>query len=96
MGRKRSCNKRRRKGFYIALTWGSLAQINKHGLDVKEGKSFGMGNKSHVSVDMGSGLIESIAATPANVSDQAGFKHVCPKHNEMVFADKAYCGTVAK
>lgn len=54
-------------------------------------KKFWYGYKSHVSVDMGSGLIESIAATPANVSDQAGFKHVCPKHNEMVFADKAYC-----
>ena len=49
-------------------------------------KKFWYGYKSHVSVDMGSGLIESIAATPANVSDQAGFKHVCPKHNEMVFA----------
>jgi IS5 family transposase len=36
-------------------------------------------------------LIDSIAATPANVSDQEGFSHVCPRSGEMVFADKAYC-----
>ena len=57
-----------------------------------KGKSkFWFGYKGHVGVDMGSGLIESIAATPANVSDQSGFQHVCPKDGQMVFGDKAYC-----
>jgi IS5 family transposase len=57
-----------------------------------KGKSkFWFGYKGHVSVDMGSGLIERIAATPANISDQEGFSHVCPRGGEMVFADKAYC-----
>ena len=40
---------------------------------------------------MGSGLIESAALMPANVSDQAGFKHICPRGGEMVFSDKSYC-----
>ena len=39
---------------------------------------------------MGSGLINKIAVTPANVTDQAGLKHVCPDSG-MVFADKQYC-----
>lgn len=52
---------------------------------------FWFGYKGHVSVDMGSNMIESIAATPANISDQAGFAHVVPRDGEMVFADKAYC-----
>lgn len=57
-----------------------------------KGKSkFWFGYKGHVCADMGSGLIERIAATPANISDQEGFKHVCPRNGEMVFADKAYC-----
>ena len=57
-----------------------------------KGKSkFWFGYKGHVSVDMGSMLIDRIAATPANISDQAGFAHVCPRSGEMVFADKAYC-----
>ena len=57
----------------------------------KGNSKFWFGYKGHVSVDMGSMLIDSIAATPANVSDQAGFAHVCPRSGEMVFADKAYC-----
>ncbi len=57
-----------------------------------KGKSkFWFGYKGHVSVDMGLMLIERIAATPANISDQAGFAQVCPRSGEMVFADKAYC-----
>ena len=57
-----------------------------------KGKSkFWFGYKGHVCADMGSGLIERIAATPANISDQEGFARVCPRAGEMVFADKAYC-----
>ena len=44
-----------------------------------KGKSkFWFGYKGHVSVDMQSNLIETIAATPANVTDQEGFDRVCP------------------
>ena len=57
-----------------------------------KGKSkFWFGYKGHVGVDMGSGLIERAALTPANVSDQSGFKSICPRDGQMVFADKAYC-----
>ena len=57
-----------------------------------KGKSkFWYGYKGHVTADMGSMLIEHIAATPANVTDQEGFALVCPKGGEMIFADKAYC-----
>ncbi len=51
---------------------------------------FWFGYKKHTSVDMGSGLIKDIAVTPANTTDQEGFKHVCPDGG-MVFADKQYC-----
>ncbi len=57
-----------------------------------KGKSkFWYGYKAHVCADMQSMLIERIAVTPANLSDQEGFAHVCPRGGEMVFADKAYC-----
>ena len=51
---------------------------------------FWYGYKKHVSVDMGSGLIEKIAVTPANVPDQDGVALICPD-GRMVFGDKAYC-----
>lgn len=51
---------------------------------------FWFGYKKHASVDMGSGLIKEIVGTPANTTDQEGFKHICPDSG-MVFADKQYC-----
>ena len=57
----------------------------------KGNSKFCFGYKGHVGIDMGSGLIESAAVTPATVSDQAGFKSICPREGQMVFADKAYC-----
>lgn len=36
------------------------------------------GYKEHASVDMQSGLINKVAATPANVDDAKGLRHVCP------------------
>ena len=36
------------------------------------------GYKEHTSVDMQSGLINKVAATPANVDDAKGLRHVCP------------------
>jgi IS5 family transposase len=71
--------------------------IKKHAADPQarfgcKGKGkFWYGYKGHVGVDMGSGLIERVAVTPANISDQEGFKHICPREGQMVFADKAYC-----
>ena len=62
------------------------------GLFVCKGKSkFWFGYKGHIGVDMGSGLIESAALTPATISDQVGFKFSCPRDGQMVFGDKAYC-----
>lgn len=51
---------------------------------------FWYGYKRHASVEMGSGLIECVAVTPANVTDQDGLHYVCPKER-IVFGDKAYC-----
>jgi len=51
---------------------------------------FWYGYKRHVAVDMGSGLINKVAVTPANVSDQEGLKYICPRRG-MIFADKQYC-----
>jgi len=51
---------------------------------------FWYGYKRHQGVDMGSGLIEKVAVTPANVGDDKGFKHICPEGG-MVFGDKSYC-----
>jgi len=48
------------------------------------------GYKQHVSVDMQSGLINKIAATPANVTDAEGLKHICPNQG-AAYADKGYC-----
>ncbi len=49
------------------------------------------GYKRHVSVDAKAGVVTKVAVTPANVSDGAGLKHVCPKSG-MILADKAYSG----
>lgn len=51
---------------------------------------FWYGYKEHVSVDMQSGLINKVAATPADVTDDRGLRHVCPDQG-AVFADKGYC-----
>lgn len=51
---------------------------------------FWFGYKRHTSVDMGSGMIKKTATTPANTTDQAGFKYICPDEG-MVIADKSYC-----
>jgi len=56
---------------------------------------FWYGYKKHVSVDMGSGLINKVAVTPANVTDSKGFKHVAPSSG-ATYADKAYCDKNAK
>lgn len=57
----------------------------------KSKKDIWMGFKRHASVDMGSGFINQVAVTPANVHDGDGLKHVCPTTGAVV-ADKAYSG----
>lgn len=51
---------------------------------------FWYGYKKHASVDMPSGLINKVAITPANTTDAAGFKHVCPTQGAG-YMDKGYC-----
>lgn len=60
----------------------------RHGCKGKQ--KYGYGYKNHCSVDMRHGFIKKTAATPANVSDAKGLKHVCPKQGAVI-ADKAYC-----
>lgn len=48
------------------------------------------GWKIHAAIDMSHGFICRTAATPANVEDEKGARHVLPRQG-MVFADKAYC-----
>jgi len=75
--------------------------VGKHSADrdarfgCKGKDKFWYGYKRHVSVDMRSGLIMKVAATPANVSDAAGLGLVCPD-DRMVVADKAYCTQAAQ
>jgi transposase, IS5 family len=52
-------------------------------------KKYWFGYKRHLSVCMKQGFITKTAATPANVTDAQGLKHVCPKGG-MTIADKAY------
>lgn len=53
-------------------------------------RKFWFGYKRNVAVDMKHGVVTKVAITPANVSDGAALKNVCPKGG-MVFADKGYC-----
>ncbi len=53
-------------------------------------KKYWYGYKRHNSVDMQSGLINKVAITPANLTDAAGLKYICPKQG-AVYGDKGYC-----
>jgi IS5 family transposase len=55
----------------------------------RKGNTKWYGYKYHVAVDMTQGLITRICASPANMEDMRGAKHVLPRKG-MVFADKAY------
>jgi IS5 family transposase len=62
-------------------------------IGAKSDRKFWYGFKKHVSVDMGSGMINKVAVTPANTADSDGAKHVLPK-NGAVAADKGYIGAI--
>lgn len=70
--------------------------VGKYGSDpdarfgCKGNKKYWYGYKRNASVDMGSGLIKKTAMTPANVTDQDAFQHICPDGG-MVVGDKSYC-----
>lgn len=61
----------------------------------KDTKKYWYGYKEHASVDMQSGLINKIAATPADVTDAKGLQHICPQGG-AVYGDKGYCVNPAK
>jgi IS5 family transposase len=68
---------------------GKFAHDKQARIGCKGGNKFWYGYKKHVSVDMQSGLINKVAVTPANITDNQGFKHICP-NGGAVYADKGY------
>jgi IS5 family transposase len=48
------------------------------------------GMKVHLSVDLGSGLVEHISLTPITVHDHHVFEELIPSETKAVYADKAY------
>lgn len=69
-------------------TVGKLAADKQARFGSKGGQRW-FGYKIHAGIDMAHGLISRVAATPANLEDNAGARHVLPRQG-MVFADKAY------
>lgn len=67
-----------------------VARDKEARIGCKNGSKFWYGYKKHVSVDMGSGMINKVAVTAANVTDGKGFESVMPDSG-AVYADKAYC-----
>lgn len=86
------------KAKYDKLNNETLPKV-AHDKDAKIGckgkDKFWYGYKKHASVDMGSGLINKIAVTPANTPDAKGLKNVCPDQG-AIYADKAYCTKPAR
>ncbi len=37
------------------------------------------------------GLINKVAVTVANITNNQGFKHVCPNSGTTAYANKGYC-----
>ncbi len=56
---------------------------------------FWYGYKEHASVDMQSGLINKVAATPANTGDAKGLRHVCPSQFAPAKARSLLTRTIA-
>ena len=75
------------KSLSIIAMWPVTAQTKMHVLVAGTSK-FWLGYKGHIAVDMASMLIERVAATPANITDQHGLERVCPKKGGMVFRNR--------
>lgn len=91
--------KERDKGIEAGLGKLSNANISQVAADKqarfgKKGNTKWFGYKIHASVDMTHGLIARVCASPANLEDNSGARHVLPRKG-MVFADKAYCTSKA-
>jgi IS5 family transposase len=56
----------------------------------RKGGGFTFGYKAHVGVDMGSGLIRAVIATPANVNDTTPADQLIRGDEAEVYADAAY------
>lgn len=61
----------------------------------KKGKNWHFGMKAHIGVDAGSGLVHTVAFTPANVSDIAMAHALVRPDDGFCYADSGYTG-VAK
>jgi len=58
-------------------------------------KKYWDGYQEHVSVDRQSGLINTVATTPANLSDAQGLRHGCPTQG-AIYGDKGDCTAPAR
>ena len=67
-----------------------VARDKQARIGCKGGNKFWYGYKKHASVDMQSGMINKVAVTPANITDNKGFTHVWPSSG-AAYADKGYC-----
>ena len=67
-----------------------VAKDKQAKIGCKGGSKYWYGYKKHQSVDMQSGLINKVALSAANVTDNKGFKDLCP-NDGAVYADKGYC-----
>lgn len=76
-------------------TAGKVAADKQARFGCKGQNKYWYGYKEHASVDMQSGLINKIAATPADVTDAQGLQHICPEDG-AVYGDKGYCVNPAK
>jgi IS5 family transposase len=58
----------------------------------KKGNQWYFGMKSHIGVDVDSGLVHTVTGTAANVSDVSQTANLLHGEEEMVFADAGYIG----
>lgn len=72
------------------VTLPKLTNDTQARLGCKGKNKYWFGYKSHVSVDMQSGMINKISLTPANISDAKGLRHICPNKG-AIYGDKGYC-----
>ena len=61
----------------------------------KKGKNWHFGMKAHIGADAGSGLVHTVAFTPANTSDVSMAHALVREDDEVCYADSGYTG-VAK
>ena len=59
---------------------------------VRKGNQWHFGMKCHVGVDAGSGLVHTVAATPANVADVAEAHRLLREDDRFCYADAGYTG----